>query len=814
MRREPGTMVGPTTGPRPLAIYLWTIITFGLAVIVHSGYSLALEPPGYHLLVLAGLTIISGSANIKLPSVPATISISETFIFASVLLLGTPAGTLIVAVDGLVMSCWQRDSGSRSHRTLFNVSTTALSVWIGSNIFFWTSGLSPLVDQPAGIGQLLFPLILFAAIYFTLNSWIIATAIGLEKGVSPVGIWTNSFVWVSLSYLSGASVAAFLVIYSRDLDLTMIGAIVPLLLVLYLTFRTAMGRIEDANQHLAQMNALYLSTVEALALAIDARDQITHGHIRRVQTYALGLARKMGLSDRDPIMALEAAALLHDMGKLAVPEHILNKPGKLTAAESERMKLHASVGADILSSVDLPFPVVPIVRHHHENWDGSGYPTGLTGCNIPIGARILAVVDCFDALTSDRPYRPRLSDGEALRILQERRGHMYDPDVVDTFARVHREIAPSPAEVDSHSRALSVLTRSVTPTLTTDWSTQTLAPLNASAEEILSLSNLTQGQTAQTGLADTGDIIARHLGRIVPMSLCTFYIYDPSRDDLVAAHSYGEPVRLVRGLRIRLGERLSGWVGANRQTIVNSDPILDLGHPTESLRPTLRSSLGVPLIASGKLVGVLTLYAIPLDAFSEDHRRIVEVVARQLAPLIEGAVELDTRQAAGLRDKLTGLTNRRQLQRFVASDRRNSTGRGDQMALIFLGINSLNSLNEDHRPHVADMISLHVSAMAQRALRGADILFRYHSEGFVAVLQQTDAGTSDLIAGRIRDQLSTDPIVLPDGLRVSIEPSIGIVTSPADGTSVDQLIALAKARSLSIPTMKDERVNFDLPVVH
>src|SRR3982751_3611120 len=176
-------------------------------------------------------------------------------------------------------------------------------------------------------------------------------------------------------------------------------------------------------------------------MAIDAKDQVTHGHIRRVQSYATTLAREVGVKDDGLLKAIEAAALLHDMGKLAVPEYILNKPGKPTDAEFEKMKLHAAVGADILSAIEFPYPVVPIVRHHHESWDGSGYPDGLRGADIPLGARILSVVDCFDALTSDRPYRPRLSDAEAIAILVQRRGSMYDPLIVDTFMAVHGTLA-------------------------------------------------------------------------------------------------------------------------------------------------------------------------------------------------------------------------------------------------------------------------------------------------------------------------------------------------------------------------------------
>src|SRR5262245_50303272 len=427
-------------------LYLWAVITVGVAVIGHSISLLHRQDIGYEWFIIAALTLISGSATVRLPSSYASISISETFVFTAVLLFGPAAGTVVVALDGLVISFWIAKRHSEPHRALFNMSAPAVSVWCSANLFFIISGIAPLVARPASIQSILPALVVFAVTYFALNSWLITFIIALERHLSPIKIWSQSFLWWSMNYICGASVAILFVGFNRTIDLGYVGLILPLLLVLYATFKTSMARVEDADRHVSQMNRLYLSTIETLAMAVDAKDQVTHGHIRRVQSYATGLAREVGVRDETLIKAIEAAALLHDMGKLAVPEYILNKPGKLTSAEFEKMKLHASIGADILSAIDFPYPVVPIVRHHHENWDGTGYPAGLKGTEIPIGARLLSVVDCFDALTSDRPYRPKLTDEDAIRILLDRRGTMYDPLVVDTFLQVHKTIEPSPLE--------------------------------------------------------------------------------------------------------------------------------------------------------------------------------------------------------------------------------------------------------------------------------------------------------------------------------------------------------------------------------
>jgi putative nucleotidyltransferase with HDIG domain len=617
--------------------YVGIIVVAGFATIVQSIVDILIDPKGWDWTLLALLTLVSGSATVRLPSLPATISVSETFVFTSVLLFGPAAGTLTVALDAFIISFWAYKKSDPLYKVVFNVCALPLTIWLAAHLFFITAGIEPLVDNedPVAIRRLLLPLLTFTVAYFSLNSWIITFAIALEKRLSPVRIWRENFVWLSLNYFGGASVAALLVSYTKNLDFTYLAVIVPLLVVLYFTFSMSMGRVEDANRHLTQLNALYISTIETLAMAIDAKDQITHGHIRRVQTYAVALAKAMGVSDEKLIRAIEAAALLHDMGKLAVPEYILNKPGPLTPAEFEKMKLHASVGADILSAIDFPYPVVPIVRHHHENWDGSGYPDKIAGSDIPIGARILSVVDCFDALTSDRPYRPRLPDREAIRILLERRGTMYDPLVVDTFIQLHPSlVAPS----DGSDHPLIAITGAATPVAPSERS-QRLEDINASAGEVVALFGLAQALSSLTKVSDVGEITFAHLRRLVPHAYGILFVYLEASDELLAAHACGPSSSLLHGMRVQLGQRLTGWVAASRQTIRNSDPVLDLGEIAKKLTPRLRSCLSTPLTLSADLVGVVTIYSTDANFFSEEHERVLEVVARQIAPAVRRCIE-------------------------------------------------------------------------------------------------------------------------------------------------------------------------------
>lgn len=737
--------------------YVSVIVAVGLATIVQSVFDLVANHRGWDWAILAVLTLLSGSATVRLPLLPATFSVSETFVVTSVLLFGPATGTLIVALDAFIISFWAHKRKNPVYKIIFNVCALPLSIWVSSHLFFLVAGSPPLVDSdtPVQIRLLLGPLILFTTVYFGLNSWIIAFAIALERRLSPLKIWRENFVLLSLNYFGGASVAALLVSYTKDLDFTYLAVIVPLLIALYLTFSTSMGRAEDANNHLRQLNTLYMSTIETLAMAIDAKDQITHGHIRRVQTYAIALAKKMGVTDDKLIGAIEAAALLHDMGKLAVPEYILNKPGPLTPAEFEKMKLHASVGADILSSIDFPYPVVPIVRHHHENWNGKGYPDGLSGSEIPIGARILSVVDCYDALTSDRPYRPRLPDKEAIRILMERRGTMYDPLVVDTFIQMHPGIA-TPIIVDSEHPLTVIAKAAVTGKGSAERSPR-FDEITASSGEVVALFALAQALGTQGTSTQVGSIVFAHLRRLVPHSFGVLFIYSRDRDELSAAFASGASASLLTGMTVAVGQRLSGWVAANRKTIRNSDPILDLGEVSKMISPRPRSCLSTPMVVGPNLVGVLTLYSEQQDFFSEEHERLLEAVARQVAPAISRALEsgdyMTRRAAVEAPEASVEVPDLPDNTCLALIEQRTSDSKGD----------------EPEMESVVEALAKHLDSR--------DLVFR-RGNNQVAVLSEG----KDLSAFRR---------AIAAALRVSESTEFALTTVPDGGRSVEQLLATA-----------------------
>jgi putative nucleotidyltransferase with HDIG domain len=606
-----GRKAGNQTVHAPLRLRIFVVVVTGCGTVALArAWAAPLATPlnGW-VLVLALLTFASTRFAIKIPGRAAKVSVSEVFVFASILLFGPGPATLTVAADGLWISLRLRNR--RLYRTLFNVGEPAISTFVAATVFFALARVSPLDQSQAGRAPLVLPAVAMAGTYFFLNSVLQAVAVALESGESPFEVWTEHALYLAINFYAAASLAALAVNHASGLNLEVVGLVVPLVLLSYAAFKAAASRVEDAHRHIAEVEHLYHATVETLAIAVDAKDQVTHGHIRRVQRHTVTLARALGMTDPIELKALEAASLLHDVGKLAVPDYVLNKPGALSPSEFERIKLHAVKGAEILAAVEFPYPVVPTVRHHHEQWNGAGYPDGLSGDAIPLGARILTVVDCFDAVTSDRPYRRKLTDDEAIAILETRRGTMYDPRVVDAFIELVPALRREDKRGEGH-QAGDLLLADLAVLQTDDiWSPAVDAPIDETVS-----------------FAGVGAMLTARIGEAMPSAEACFFA--PAAAGSVLTVAYATPLVLeaVASLRLRVGEGLAGWVAANRHTIANSDPDLDLGDAAHQLG--FRACTATPVFALGTLVGVLAVYLRQPRGFSKADVRWIGRLAQEI----------------------------------------------------------------------------------------------------------------------------------------------------------------------------------------
>lgn len=547
---------------------------------------------------LVMLTLASCRLRVQVPGHSATVSVSEVFIFASILLFGPGVAAWTVAFDGLVTSALQKPP--RVYRTIFNTAEPAISIVLAGTVFFAVGGPVPVANPQLQSHGMFWPTVAMTTTYFLLNSLLQSVAISLESRVSTFEVWRSHALYIGMNYYAAASLAALAVQNSR-MNLEVFGLVAPLLLLSYGAYRAAASRVADARRHVQEVEQLYQAAVETLAIAVDAKDQVTHGHIRRVQRHTVAVAKALGIRGDAELRALEAASLLHDIGKIAVPDYVLNKPGALSASEFEAIKLHAAKGAEILDVVTFPYPVVPIVRHHHEQWTGNGYPDGLAGEAIPLGARILSVVDCFDALTSDRQYRRKMTDDQAVAVVRSRSGTMYDPTVVEAFVALVpglrvEDRAIDPAQSGSAPQALT------TPHPEADGHADPVALLPSS--------------------------IARTLSGFAPAAEACLFLRVEGTDVLRPAQATPRLLATVASIRLRVGEGLSGWIALNLHTIINSPADLDLGAAAGATG--LRTCTAAPVFAFGSVAGVLAVYSSEPRGFSAFEVREIGVLAQRL----------------------------------------------------------------------------------------------------------------------------------------------------------------------------------------
>jgi putative nucleotidyltransferase with HDIG domain len=589
--------------------------------------------------------VLASSFKVSLPGIEGTLSMNFLFTLIGILEMSLPETLLIGLVSTLAQFYWRPTRRPKLVQLVFNLSHVTVCSAAAYGAYKLLSIY--VLHAPGPLALLVAAITLFLS-----GTLAMSTIIGLTEDKTIPKVWTASYLWLFPYYMVGAAIAGLVSFLNHHIGWQASLLVLPPIYLMYRSYRLYLGKLEGEKQHAQKVSNLHLRTIEALALAIEAKDQTTGDHLQRVRIYAMELARELGLNE-DETEALRAASVLHDIGKLAVPEHIISKPGKLTPEEFEKMKIHPIVGAEILEQVDFPYPVVPIVRAHHEKWDGSGYPNGLRGEAIPIGARILAAVDCLDALASDRQYRKALPLNEAMAKVASEAGSSFDPRVVAILQRRYVELeklatqqpfqAPpklsTDVKVERGAAPAAGFAESEKPLTQESVSTKNhLDAIATARQEAQALSEFGQRLGNSLSLDDTLSLLSVRVKRLLPHDSMAVYIV--RNEILTPEFVSGENFRLFSSLRIPLGEGLSGWVAQNAKPILNGNPSVEPGYLNDASKySTLRSALAVPLEGASSVVAVLALYRIGTDAFTRDDLSILQTMSSQVGSAIEKSLQ-------------------------------------------------------------------------------------------------------------------------------------------------------------------------------
>jgi diguanylate cyclase (GGDEF)-like protein/putative nucleotidyltransferase with HDIG domain len=775
--------------------YIAGILLSGLALLVCV---LPLFHPAdlTRFAIFFAITLIGSGLKVRLPGVTGTMSVYFLLALTTIMYLTLPE-VLVVGIAATVFQCyWHATQRPRPVQVAFNAAASSLAVAATYAVYH-----SPYLDaRDIGVfGRLA----IGSVVMFLANTAPVALVIALTEQKNALRVWRESYFWYFPYYLVGASIAAVMGFLSERLGWFAALSILPVAYVIYRSYRLYIARLEDEKHHVEQVASLHLRTIQALALAIDAKDHRTHDHLRRVQTYALQIAKELNLTAVET-EALQAASLLHDIGKLAVPEHIISKPGRLTPEEFEKMKIHPIVGAEILAQVEFPYPVVPIVRAHHEKWDGSGYPDGLRGEEIPIGARILAVVDCLDALASDRRYRRALPLEEAMKVVESESGKAFDPRVVDILSRRHREF-------EHMAQNMSALTE--LGTLSTDVKVErgeapaagfeggsiqgakapapladALNSIASARQEAQGLFELAQALGGSLRLSDTLSMAVFRIKALVPYDALALYLIQDRT--LKPEFVTGEDSRLFSSLEIPMGEGLSGWVAESGKAIVNGNPSVEPGYlRNPHAFSKLNSALAVPLRGANGLLGVLALYHASRDAYSRTHLRVLQAISSKLAVAVENARQHNQGEASATIDALTSLPNLHSLFLHLEAEITRAAVDESTVGLIACDLNRFSEVNARFGHLLGNRILGAVASTLRSSCRANDYLARAGGDEFVVVMPGL---TREFAAERMRE---FDRIVRAASKQLCGEDivslSCGDAYFPGDGRTAEELLAEA-----------------------
>ena len=750
------------------------------------------------------VAVLASTLKIQVPGVDGTMPANFLFILLSALELNLPE-TLVLGCTTTLVQCLLEEGRKKVPiKIVFNVFGIVANAIAVS--YFACHSMQRMIGESTPLLS-----IVTALIFFLMITMLTAAFTSLTEDKPLYTVWRKYHLQSFPFYLTGA-VVVFGVRYigkqvgwQASLLVWPVAYLIYRLYQLYLASLAAEKKqVEVEKRNAEEVASLHLRTIEALALAIEAKDHTSHKHLQRVRVFAVEVAKELGLSENE-IEALRAAALLHDIGKLAIPEHIINKPGRLTPEEFEKMKIHSHVGAKILHRVAFPSPVASIVRSHHERWDGTGYPDGLKGEQIPMGARVLAAVDSLDALASHRQYRAALSLDAAMRHIVSESGWAFDPKIVEVLARRYRELETM-VQPDSMAfeEALSStdigIEVGVEAATNSDRSVPISFPLNeadflssiASArQEAQTMYELSQDLGNSLSLGETLSVLSVRLRKMVPYDSMVVFLLKDGRlaPELVS----GDNFRLLSALSIGLGEGLCGWVAEERKPILNGNPEAEAGYVSDPAKfTTLRSVLAVPLEGLNGVVGVLAMYRADPDAFSTDHLRILLAVSSKIALSVENALKYQQAEDSATTDYLTGLPNARSLFLHLSRELARCRRTGTSLAVMVCDIDNFKQINDLYGHLEGDNVLKDFAIHLREICRGYDYVARMSGDEFVLIAPGLSSEASSEKAGRL------NLLAIEAGRRVAdrdlIGLSVGTAFCPQDGSDVEPLLAEADRR--------------------
>jgi diguanylate cyclase (GGDEF)-like protein len=718
------------------------------------------------LAILAALGLATATIRLSLPLAHGRSSMSLSYpvvLFATVS-EGIAAGLLVAAGTAAVQSTIRTRSRPPAYRVAFNVASLAVTAALSGGAFF-------ALRQETGewLWSLAAPLALAGLVYFVVNTTFVASAVALTTGQSLRSVWLEGFLWSAPGYFVGAIAAGLaVVVQSHSLSWWLAVVAVPVYLT-YKSYSTYVSRLEAGQQQTRRALTVQFGIVQALAVAIESKDRTSHLQLRRLAVYAEGLGRAVGLSETE-LHAVRTAALLHDIGNLAVPEHVLAKPGCLTFEEFQKVKIHPRVGAEILRTVPFEVPVAPLILAHHEHWDGGGYPEGLKGAGIPLAARVLAVADCYTALLSDRPHRPRYQPWEAMVVLERSRGTTLDPDLVDRFIERLPTLEAQVAALssDHEDPRVAAAAGSI--------GDRALEDIVVARQEARALFEIAQALTASLGIAEAVETIVTNLGDLMPVRGGALFLWH-EREARFSCRYATEAAP-------------EGLAGAEAATL---DEVCALAERACAADGSLAlAGLVSPLMVGEHLLGGLVVVTVR-DSLA-DHKRVLEHVSRQAALVIQNAVAFEETRQLSLTDPVTDLPNRRCLIQHLGHELARAERRDCRVALLLMDVDDFKRVNDTLGHDAGDRALREIGSVTRALLRPYDICARHGGDEFVVVLWDCDGAQAEGRAREVGDAVAHAAVPIGNGESFTCSVSIGTAVFPDDGRRPEQLLAAADAR--------------------